>query len=98
LAEQHAYGALENGLRLKAMSANRLPKRRGLAALLKCACESGWLNRAEFDVPDMPNLLDTLRSLRNHIGHGNTHILPQLSIEMMRLCVEILNKLFEPRI
>src|SRR6266852_1941770 len=29
LAEQHAYGALENGLRLRAQRANKLPKRRG---------------------------------------------------------------------
>lgn len=98
LAEQHAYGALENGLRLRAQREGKLPKRRGLAALLKCACENGWLDRSEFDVPGMPNLLDTISGLRNHIGHGHTHILPQLSQEMLRVCVEILNKLFAPTI
>ncbi len=96
LAEQHAYGALENGLRLRAQVANKLPKRRGLAALLKCACDNGWLVRSEFDVVGMPNLLDTISGLRNHIGHGHTHILPQLSKEMLRVCVEILNKVFAP--
>ena len=97
LAEQHAYGALENGLRFRARAANKLPKRRGLAALLTCACENGWLDKSEFEVPNMPNLIDTLPSLRNHIGHGNMHILPQLSVEMLRLCIEILNKVFEPK-
>src|SRR5581483_3366972 len=96
LAEQHAYGALENGLRLKAWKANKMPKRRGLAALLKCACENGWLNKSEFDVPNMPNLLDAISGLRNHIGHGTPHILPSLSQEMLRVCIEILNKLYPP--
>lgn len=94
LAEQHAYGALENGLRLRAKRADKLPKGRGLAALLKCACDNGWLVRSEFDMPDMSNLLGTLPMMRNHIGHGRTHILPELSKEMLRICVEILNKVY----
>lgn len=68
-----------------------------LAALLACACENGWLDRSQFEVPNMPNLIDTLPGPRNHIGHGNMHILPQLSVEMLRLCIEILNEVFEPK-
>jgi hypothetical protein len=41
--EQHAYGSLENGLRLRAAAASAIPKRRGLGALLEKACELGWL-------------------------------------------------------
>lgn len=94
LAEQHAYGALENGLRLRAEAENALPKRRGLAALLENACAQGWLVRTEYDVPDMPNLLDTISMMRNHLDHGRPQLLTQLSVEMMRVCVEILNKVF----
>jgi hypothetical protein len=94
LAEQYAYGALENGLRLRAEAEDALPKRQGLVALLKSACERGWLVRGEYDVPGMPNLLDTISLMRNHVSHGRPQLLPQLSVEAMRLCMEILNTLF----
>lgn len=94
LAEQYAYGALENGLRLRAEAENTLPKRRGLAALLKNTCARGWLVRTEYDVPRMPNLLDTVSMMRNHLDHGRPQLLPQLSLEMMRVCIDILNKLY----
>jgi hypothetical protein len=94
LAELHAYGALENGLRLRAEAANAVPKRKGLQAFVNNACEHSWLARSEWEVPGAPNLLDMVVLMRNNIGHGRPQLLPQLSIEAMRLCMDILNKLF----
>jgi hypothetical protein len=94
LAEQHAYGALENGLRLRAQAANVSLKGNGLKVLLTCACENGWLNEAEFEVPGMPNRLDMVRVARNHVSHGQPQLLLPFSLEMMRICAEILNKLY----
>ena len=45
-------------------------------------------------MPGAPNLLETLVTLRNHIGHGRPQLLQPLSIEDIRLCMEILNGLF----
>jgi hypothetical protein len=94
LAEQHSYGALENGLRLRAQAANILPKGNGLKRLLTCACHNGWLDESEFVVPGMPNRLEMLRVARNHVSHGQPQLFLPFSLEMMRLCAEILNKLF----
>src|ERR1700733_6210856 len=77
LAEMHAYGALENGLRLRAEAANALPRRTGLQVFMNNACAHGWLVRSEWDVPGAPNLLDMVVSLRNNIGHGRPQLLPQ---------------------
>jgi hypothetical protein len=96
LAEMHAYGALENGLRLRAERAKLLPKRKGLQALIKNACDHGWLARSEWDAPDAPNVLDMIVLMRNHIGHGQPQLLQRLSVESVRLCMEILNRLFPP--
>jgi hypothetical protein len=94
LAEMHAYGALENGLRMRAERANRLPKRKGLRAYIDNACEHGWLIRSEWDVPGAPNLLDTVVLMRNNIGHGRPQLLQPLSVEGIRLSMEILNRIF----
>lgn len=94
LAEMHAYGALENGFRIRAERENRPPKRTGLRAYIENACENGWLNCSEWDVAGAPNLLETVVMLRNHIGHGRPQLLQPLSIEGIRLCMEILNRLF----
>lgn len=94
LSEQHAYGALENGLRLRARAANVSSKGNGLKVLLTYACENGWLNKAEFEVARMPNRLDMVRVARNHLSHGQPQLLLPFSLEMMRLCAEILNTLY----
>jgi hypothetical protein len=90
----HAYSALENGFRIRAIGENLSPKRRGLRAFIEHACEHGWLNRSDWEVPDAPNLLETVVMLCNHIGHGNPQLLQPLSVEAIRLCMEILNRLF----
>jgi hypothetical protein len=94
LAEMHACGALENGLRIRGERESRLPKRKGLRAYIEHACAHGWLVHSEWDVPGAPNLLETVVRLRNHIGHGNPRQLQPLLIEAIRLCMEILNRLF----
>jgi hypothetical protein len=97
LPEQHAYGALENGLRLHAQAANALPKGKGLGTYLNNACERGWLNRAEYDVPNGMNRLEVVRMGRNHVGHGQPQLFLPFSLDMMRLCAELLNKLYPQR-
>jgi hypothetical protein len=95
LAEQHAYGALENGLRLRAQAANALPKGKGLGAYLNNACEHSWLKKAEYDAPDgTPNRLEVVRIGRNHVGHGQPQLFLPFSLELMRLCAELLDKLY----
>ena len=68
LAEAHAYGALENGLRMRAKAAEAEPERSGMKGLLKLAVRSGWLPEAEFG-----HLIDILPMLRNHLQHGQPH-------------------------
>jgi hypothetical protein len=94
LAEMHAYGALENGLRIRAERANAHPKRKGMQAYMDNACDRGWLVKPEWEVPGAPNLLDLVVMMRNNIGHGRPQLLQPLSIEGIRLSMEILNKLF----
>lgn len=38
--------------------------------------------------------LDLIPMLRNHVMHGNIHLLPQRTPNVMELCAEILNRLF----
>jgi hypothetical protein len=94
LAEMHAYGAVENGLRIRAERANAHPKRKGMQAYMDNACEHGWLVKPEWDMPGAPNLLDMVVMMRNNIGHGRPQLLQPLSIEGIRLSMEILNKLY----
>jgi hypothetical protein len=79
---------------MRAERASRLPKRKGLRAYIDNACEHGWLIRSEWDVPGAPNRLDTVMLMRNNIGHGRPQLLQPLSVEGIRLCMEILNRLF----
>jgi hypothetical protein len=94
LAEQQAYGALENGLRLRARAAQVQPKGNSLKVLMACACDNGWLQKSDFEAPGMPNRLDLVRVARNHVSHGQLQLLLRFSLEMIHLCAEILNKLF----
>jgi len=99
LAEQQVYAVLEMALRRRAEAESALPKRRGLAALLKLATERGWLRHEEFEVPspgspDKMSFLELLPLLRNELAHGSTNLFPQGSLEMLRVCALIINKLF----
>jgi hypothetical protein len=89
LAEAHAYGALENGLRLRALEAKRKPERPGMKGLLKLAVQEDWLPGAEFG-----HLVKILPLLRNHVQHGQPHLNPSGSLEMLRVCHDALTRLF----
>jgi hypothetical protein len=40
-------------------------------------------------------LLDLIPMLRNHLLHGNIHLLPQQTATNLELCAKVLNKLFD---
>ncbi len=105
LAEQQGYQVLEMALREKLPPDEQFKakeKRWGLDTLLKRATSHRWLNRADFEVhgPYGRNgkmcLLDMLPMFRNELAHGSPNLFPGGALEMLRLCVEILNKLFAP--
>lgn len=102
LAEQQCFATLEMALRQRRHPAappntTRSP---GLDNLLKLAVKEGWLRRDDFMAPSISGSggttcsLDILPMLRNHLMHGNVHLLPQSTPEIMRLCADIMNRLF----
>jgi hypothetical protein len=82
LAEQQAYAVLEMGLRhrLNPEAAQNTTRSPGLRKLLDQAAAKGYLVRSDFELSsggvDM-NQLDFLLMSRNHVMHGNVHLLPQ---------------------
>ena len=103
LAEQQSYAVLEMALRERYRAETpQASDRPSLAKLLKIAQDRQWLNRDEFAVPSMSGapgitfLLDMLPMLRNELAHGSTRLLPAGSLDMMRLCFEVIRKLFPP--
>ncbi len=103
LAEQQGYQTLELALREKLPAAERKKadeKRWGLGKLLERAVAHRWLVRADFEAPPhYPGgpkicLLDMIAMFRNELAHGSRNLFPNGSLEMLRLCAEILNRLF----
>lgn len=103
LAEQQGYQTLELALREKLPEAERkkaLEKRWGLGKLLDRAVAQRWLTRAEFEAPPQypggPKIcfLDVIAMVRNELAHGSRSLSPSGSLEMLRLRVEILNRLY----
>jgi hypothetical protein len=72
----------------------------GLGSLLKTAVKEGWLSRDDFMVASNSGAgdeicsLDFFPRLRNHLMHGNINLLPQSTPDIMRLCTDIMNRLF----
>ena len=97
LAEQQAYSALENALRLRIKCAKVEFKGIGLDAMFACAFKHGFLSKSDFDIPGGANLLEVVRISRNHISHGEAQLSLHFSLEMIRLCAKILNKLFSAK-
>lgn len=102
LAEQQCLAILEMALRQR-LDPAALPnttRSPGLNSLLKTAIQRGWLRREDFSVPSVSGsgestcLLDFIPLSRNHLMHGNTHLLPQGTPEIMRLCADVMNRLF----
>ncbi len=99
LAEQQAYSVLEMALRKRAEAEAALPKRRGLAALLKLATERGWLRHEDFEVrspgsTDKMSVLEFLPHFRNELAHGSTNLFPQGSLQMLQTCALVIDKLY----
>ncbi len=104
LAEQRCYATLEMALRLR-LDPAALPntsRSPGLANLLKTATERGWLRREDFSMRSISGSgeamcsLDLIPMMRNHVMHGNIQLLPQGTPDVLRLCVDIMNRLFAP--
>jgi len=72
---------------------------RGLDSLLKTVAKEGCIKRDDFMVPsasgagDSMCSLDFIPTLRNQLMHGNIH-LPQGTLDVMRLCADIINRMF----
>lgn len=101
LAELGGYTALELALRRRIDPAppntSRSP---GLSRLLQAATEKGYLKRNDFEVAspsgngEIACQLDFIPMLRNHVAHGNVHLLPQGALESLRLCQNVIEKLY----
>jgi hypothetical protein len=102
LSEQQCYATLEMALRRRLdpgtpPNGSRSP---GLAKLLKTATEKGWLRREDFLMPSISGAggemcsLDLIPALRNHVMHGNIQLLPQGTPDLLRLCADVINRLF----
>jgi len=101
VAEQQGYAVLEMGLRERFRTdGGKAPSKRDLKGLLGIALQRGWLRREDYEVPSpyVPGrticLLDQIGRLRNRLAHGHTHLFPVGSLEMIRLCAELLERLF----
>jgi hypothetical protein len=102
LAEQQCFAVLEMALRhrLDPAAPPNTTRSPGLDKLLKAAVNQGWLKRDEFMVPSISGandamcLLDFIPRSRNHVMHGNIQLLPQGTPDIMRLCADVMNKLF----
>jgi hypothetical protein len=104
LAQQHSYGVVESALRDRITSAGGDAKKfSGLKALYESAFKQGYLSKDDFEVPSPFNpsesifLFEFVRMLRNNLAHGNTHLLPDGSLQIMRLCADTLTRLYSPR-
>lgn len=101
LAELGAYTTLELALRRRIAPAppntSRSP---GLGRLLQKATEMGYLKRSDFEMASPSGngatacQLDLIPTLRNHVTHGNIHLLPQGALESLRLCRDVIETLY----
>lgn len=103
LAEQKVYAVLEMAFRER-LDPDAIPnttRSPGLNKLIKTAIAQGQLKKHDYEVTTFPGseetmcLLDYLPMLRNHVMHGNIQLFPQGTPEVLRLCAEIINKLFD---
>lgn len=102
LAEQQCYATLEMALRhrLDPGAPANTTRSPGLHKLLKSAVERGWLRREDFLAPPALGageplcLLDFIAPSRNHVMHGNVQLLPQGTPDLLRLCTDVMGRLF----
>jgi hypothetical protein len=101
LAEHQSYTVLEMALRERIVRGGGDPSvARGLQNLCDIAFKFGCIRRADFEMPSPFNLaqvitkFEIVRLLRNSLSHGQMHLLPDGSLQMMRLCAEIIGQLY----
>jgi hypothetical protein len=102
LAEQQCFATLEMALRQRHQLAAppNTTRSAGLDRLLKLAVKESWLRRDDFMIPSISGSgepacgLDLIPMFRNHLMHGNVHLLPQATPNILRLCAGVINQLF----
>jgi len=101
LAERESYAVLEMALRDRIRRSGGDPTgAHGLRALHKKALSVGCYQKKDFEMPspftsgETISQFELIRLLRNDLAHGSTRLLPDGSLQMIRLCFEIINKLF----
>jgi hypothetical protein len=65
-----------------------------MAASLKCFRREDFEIASPFNPAEKLSQFEIIRLLRNRLAHGETHLLPDGSLQTIRLCCEILNKLY----
>jgi hypothetical protein len=103
VAEQQGYTAVEMALRNRIDDAGgNSSNAHGMGPLYQTAVSLKCFRREDFEVASLFNHAERLsqfeiiRLLRNRLAHGQTHLLPDGSLQMLRLCHEILDKLYPP--
>lgn len=102
LAERQCYAVLEMALRqqLCPEAQPNATKSPGLGKLIQTAATRGILRREDFAMTGGGGTicgLDFLRQSRNHLEHGNINLLPQFSLMVLRMCADVINRLFAPQ-
>lgn len=98
LAEQQGYQTLELALREKLSLDERQKADRhhwGLEKLFGRALAHKWLPPERFFPGTRMTIYDFILKCRNMLAHGSRHLFPVGSIEMLKLCAEILNSLYK---
>lgn len=95
MAEQHVLTVVEAAIKHRAKIENSgLKDHPGLRKAIKHAIEHGWLLEDEFRLNVKLTALDIMVMTRNDLMHGNPHLLPQGSLEMLRLAHKVISNLF----
>ena len=105
-AELFTFSTLEGAIRSRVLEgakddrAREKIQRMGLAELLGVARSRKLIVHEDFQLPSVyhegppQNKLDILIRLRNELAHGEWRLLPQLSLQVLTLCAEVLNCLY----
>lgn len=100
VAERQGYSALEMALREKLRRGKRtLIGKETLMPMLQMALKDALLQPTDIELAPMGRvakitLIDVLSMLRNELAHGGTTVFPDGSLTMLRLCSELIQKLF----
>jgi hypothetical protein len=97
VAEMQCYSVLEMALRCR-LELAELRSPRGLRALANAAIKAGFVAaehlRMQGDTGDRLSYLDYIVRLRNKLMHGDVHLHPEGTIDIMARCAVIVTTLF----